>query len=103
MSKFHTFNFGPNYICINNFAILLSQSEELVIWEIDVDSPVCSPRVPPGSSGSEDLRILTKFCGNSIKIWKSNMADRRISRLTRRDLCAAKRRSKLNLFFVKSQ
>ena len=74
MSKFLTFNFNPNYIEIIS-TILLSQSQGLVIWDMDVDSPVCSPRVPPGSSGLISPRIRQSFVENLTKTWKSNMAD----------------------------
>ena len=79
------------------------KSRKLVIWHLDNDSPVCSPRVPPGSSGLKSPRIRQSFVKNLTEFGKSNMADNPHVDLKIRDFSAAKGRIKLNLYFVKSQ
>ena len=78
------------------------KSRKLVIWNLDDDSPGCSPRVPPGSSGLVSPRIRQSFVGNSTKTRKSNMADNQHVDRKIRVLSALKVRSKLNLYFIKS-
>ena len=74
MSKILTYFFTANHG--NNFSDpFCPKSRKLVIWHLDDDPPVCSPRVPPGSSGLISPRIRQSFVENLTKTWKSNMAD----------------------------
>ena len=92
----------PNFI--NNFSDpLRPKSRKLVIWHLDDDSPVCSPQVPPGSSGLTSPRIRQSFRGEFDQdFWKSNMADDTRG-LKFKDLSAVEVGIKLNIYFIKSQ
>ena len=92
----------PNYRD-NSSDPLRPKSRKLVIWHLDGGTPVCSPRVPSGSSDLIGPRIRQSFRVEFDQdFWKSNMADETRG-LIFKDLSAMEVGIKLNLYFVESQ